>query len=108
MGERKHTPGPWRATYFKSGGWTIEGGPNFERFICECGVDDDETGELESYANAHLLKAAPLMVEALEAVEWLGDPEYKRCCICRRYSNEGHAPDCLIGNALKAARGEQS
>ncbi len=47
------------------------------------------------------------LCEALRAVEWtaeLGD-EYGNlrpaCRPCRRFQTEGHAPDCIVGLALK-------
>lgn len=68
-----------------------------------------DTAELE--AVAALFRAAPLLHEALEAVEWAGMHEdgYSMCPRCKALEGDdaGHEPWCLIGNALRAARGEE-
>jgi hypothetical protein len=70
----KHTPGPW---YFNVGGWCVDQGGiwtsdqddiaylNYE----VCGPDDDGFADpFAATANAHLIAAAPDLLEALELV----------------------------------------
>lgn len=76
MSEAKHTPGPWRVDGH-AGRLEIVGRPNWKcrRFGVEgewsvAVVDDLSEGqdgaEFETEANAHLISAAPEMLEALE------------------------------------------
>lgn len=56
----KHTPGPWRADEFPSGGWWIS-------------VDDSPhagkgVGSVHRYEDAHLIAAAPELLAALESL----------------------------------------
>lgn len=59
-----------------------------------------------------LRKQVPVMLEALEAVEWLGGKYGTACPECFRdqYSTEEglHYPDCKLAAALKLARGESA
>lgn len=62
----QHTPGPWKAADLGDSIW-IEG-PNFkDNVICDM-VGREERGVLtsEDVANAHLIAAAPELLEALE------------------------------------------
>lgn len=61
----KHTPGPWKA-YKLDGEWFIEGG---DGDIADVGfkTEDGEEADLDALfeANAHLMAAAPELLEAL-------------------------------------------
>lgn len=74
-------------------------------------AEDDDARRKECAAVATLFRAAPLLHEALEAVEWAGMHEdgYSMCPRCKALEGDdaGHEPWCLIGNALNAARGEK-
>lgn len=63
-----------------------------------------------SEANANFIAAAPLMLEALQKVEWVkvyhqGD-FYLECPSCDEPKQTGHNDDCKIDAAIKAAIGQ--
>ncbi len=67
MTNLKHTPGPWQRANRESISTAYLYGPNSKRFIATvynspCDPDEQE-------ANAHLIAAAPEMLEALETLE---------------------------------------
>lgn len=68
-----------------------------------CGIAVD-TAELESVAT--LFQASPLLYEVLEAVEWISSHGFTFCPCCNHTKQAGHALDCALNNALRAARGE--
>ena len=55
--------------------------------------------------DALLIKAAPLLLEALEAVEWVSRQSY--CPWCGGGRIIGHEPECPRQAAIAAARGEE-
>lgn len=62
----KHTPGPWRADWDDNGQWYVE----------PLGVTGSalrgDSGDCIEAANAHLIAAAPELLEALQALRgWL-------------------------------------
>lgn len=74
MGERTHTPGPWRSTLDEFGDYVIQ--PAGQELAVAAVVNGDARGLLgeasEHAANALLIAAAPDMFEALiQAREWL-------------------------------------
>jgi len=53
-----------------------------------------------------LFLAAPALVDALRAVEWANynaDYRCQVCPICGAFQQNGHAPDCQLDKALRAA-----
>lgn len=97
--EAKFTRGPYqrKGRHVETAAWSANVHP-----FCKA-VD---TAELEAVAT--LFQASPLLYEALEALEWqqVGIEEWE-CPICHADHDEGHFPDCKLGNALRAARGEK-
>lgn len=87
----KHTPGPWKVNNV-----FIENEPN--RFIvsqnkwggnniADCGLSGDGSWDVNE-ANAHLIAAAPEMLEALKGVldvfdDRCGDGCTNECCMCK-------------------------
>jgi hypothetical protein len=67
-----------------------------------------EEGEAEAYAI--LFAAAPDLLEACEALEWLGPQTadgYYTCQICHASTMfMKHEPDCIVGKAIAKAKGE--
>ena len=57
-------------------------------------------------ANSRLIIAAPMLYEALEEVQWWGTVKDQICAFCGRSKESGHDESCIVGNALRAARGE--
>jgi len=57
--------------------------------------------------NKAIIQAAPDLYEALKAVEWLESPAFDigMCPCCGAEKEFGHAPGCLLGNALRKAEG---
>ena len=63
-------------------------------------------------ANAALMAAAPDLLEALEAAQWSerwlderDNRTMRRCPICACAPYQGHRDDCVIGAAIRKARG---
>jgi hypothetical protein len=123
VSDHKHTPGPWEVknstdVFTKLGAKNrhdIEAACNDGWQIADCSVGvtfdrDDQERTLkpsEQKANARLIAAAPALLEALEAVEFVYiSPLGTFCPECRERKKDGHKDDCLIGNALKMVRGE--
>lgn len=70
-------------------------GHNFEPQKCPSG----ECGYREALQKIAVLTAElDKLHAALKAVEWGGAAGCPRCC---NYSDTGHAPDCIVGLALK-------
>lgn len=118
MSEPKFTPGPWKVKHrhcyctahdneYDGLGLEVEGPP-----------EATNRGQFARSADALLIAAAPQLYEALAAVEWEEchtDTDYNKtgeliwyvCPSCDGVRDEGgHAPDCQLAAALKAARGE--
>lgn len=98
-----HTPGPWKwhpiisiGTDGRETTWYPV--TNGQKLVVTADREDD----------AALIAAAPELLAALEAIEWLDDEidgsEY--CPYCGNTKEDGHAEDCAVGNALKKAKGE--
>jgi len=66
----KHTPGPWTAKFFRNTGLEVRGQDT--RLVYEI----TEPLDAEDGANAHLIAAAPEMLEALEKAADLISAEY--------------------------------
>lgn len=75
MDDSKHTPGPWVARQEFANRWRIEASPNGPGYVpisvglacttvLEVGCNDRDTA-----ANAHLMAAAPELLEALKSAE---------------------------------------
>ena len=62
----KHTPGPWEIEEHYHSGYRWISGPEHSQFaqVVWCMEDEDRSPECE--ANAHLIAAAPELLEALE------------------------------------------
>lgn len=68
----KHTPGPWKATPFRPQKYQEQLIQADEFDVATCHAYSPGT-EVEALSNAHLISAAPDLLEALEeAVEWDG------------------------------------
>ncbi len=117
-----HTPGPWKVFVNDSGGeWT--GWPmsiNAPSVHEDCVVVrtggqypyawDYRVSQAEAVANAHLIAAAPDMLEALEEVVAITEnlPVCPFCGAVRVVQK--HRPDCLsheIDSVIQKARGEE-
>jgi hypothetical protein len=102
----EHTPTPWRV---QAGSGNSE-----EAFTITTSDRVIASVAGEGYANrqanaAFIVRAAnshAALVAALRAVEW-SNPAHIRCCpSCQRRWDGGHAPDCQLDKALRAAEGE--
>ena len=105
MSEAKHTPGPWIV--------------DTDYIIQDGGTSDENTiaivGDQEEWkANAHLIAAAPDLLEALEDCCVIAKPENPPCC-CPNYQPlpdgdcaEAKNGDCHIWEAIQKARGQDS
>lgn len=73
MSEGKHTPGPWELMH-TSDDWIRIGGNRLDkggRFVADCCNGATETLS-EDVANAHLIAAAPELLEALDkSAKWI-------------------------------------
>lgn len=106
----KHTPGPWQVA--ENGFGVYASDPHFvvANTWTTYGMLISQQEELDAIqgtqrANAHLLAASLLMLEALREVEWVLDEEYgvKFCPSCQEWRNHRHKDDCKLDAAIKAA-----
>lgn len=75
--------------------------------VLDGSAEDDDIRRRECAAVATLFRASPLLYEALEAVEWISSHGFTFCPCCNHTKQAGHALDCALNNALRAARGEK-
>lgn len=66
-GEKRHTPGPWRFEESKGGAWFVYGETGDTQPI-KPKIRVPKRGTKLMIANAHLIAAAPELLEALEAM----------------------------------------
>ena len=99
----EYTPGPWKIGFDDGSGgedfWIV--GPN-ETPVVHGQGDCCKLGGIRDEANARLIAAAPLLLEALQGV--------KVCPYCT-FSNwssgiRQHMKECKLNAAVKAATGE--
>ena len=114
MSEPKWTPGPWNAIDCGTG-WVV--GPreaDSDDYIADVHLHTHGISDESAEANANLIAAAPMLYEALDAIEW-ALVEYREdsnglvgCCpSCEESVNEGHEVGCQLAAALARARGEK-
>lgn len=97
----QHTPGPWEPHIYESGGFEIVSAHE-RKFIITSrnGYQEWDRGN-ESIDNAHLIAAAPELLEALEAaVSWIEDDRCDDEYIAEEWYHEARS-------AIAKARGEQ-
>ena len=100
---KKHTPGPWRVGSFKTLHTSVDHvysdkSKEPEEGIVRC---YQWVGKEEALANARLVAAAPELLEALEGMLTLQDPN-------GRFAPSWHKPFLQKAvNAVKKAKGEQ-
>jgi len=80
MNTSKHTSGPWRVGVNQHGGAHVVGD---DQLVCQlpgggnCGLELNDAGKAHSLADAHLIAAAPELVEALRKIHMSqGQSEY--------------------------------
>ena len=95
--EGKHTPGPWNLQLGTAGDWRVDRSTS-EWNICGR-LSTVEHMERESFANAHLIAAAPDLLEALE------DARAQLEAYEEELSGE-HFNDTRINAAIAKAKGE--
>lgn len=101
----KHTPGPWKADY--AGGYGRRGvfGPN-GLIITTWAETDEHINEAE--ANAHLIAAAPELLEALKAIQaGFRDGSIKWAKKRQADSDPYHPANTLMCKAIARAEGCQ-
>jgi len=103
----KHTPGPWEWDDGYKDNWRINEASTGNALAIILGTADNlQPGQLE--ANASLIATAPLMLEALQEVEWFYNGRFEDfCTYCGRSKSKGHQDTCKIGTVLKAALREE-
>jgi len=98
-----HTPGPWEVSRGAgSDPLSIEAPAKTIAHVKH--ATDMQTTD----ANAHLIAAAPEMLEMLEELEWcaLNSWDQPICPSCLRGISHGHYSTCPLATLLKKARGE--
>lgn len=96
MSDTKHTPGPWRIEYSDSGNILVEfdyydeHGNRHSGNVC---LVDAMRGP-RNVANAHLIAAAPELLEAL-----------KRAHACATLQSDGTCSGCFVSEAIAKAEG---
>jgi len=104
--ETKHTLGPWEWDDEYGDNWRVNEASTGNALAVVLGTADNlQPGQRE--ANAHLIAAAPLMLEALQEVEYLrqGGDYIPACPACGRAKHDcrGHKDDCKLNAAIKTA-----
>jgi len=107
--EAKHTPGPWQVA--ENGFSVYASDPHF--VVANTLTPDSmligQQEELDAIrstqrANAHLLAASILMLEALQEAQWTAERiEHDSCPCCFEWREFGHKPTCKLDAATKAA-----
>jgi hypothetical protein len=96
MNDVKHTPGPWKAEYFRGD----RGSVHCPDGRCVCVVYDND---------APLIAAAPEMLAMLKELEWQGDMECQSdiCPMCGADWAEGrsHVENCRLAALIAKAEG---
>jgi hypothetical protein len=98
-----HTPGPWKVKSRDATSHRVIGGGGTIATIITTSKHPPEV----KLANARLIAAAPQLLEALQALEWLDIQRYTAvfCPRCFQTKKEGHVSDCQTKQALAAAKG---
>ena len=105
----KHAPGPWQIGFDDGSGvdeyYIVD--PNDNAVVHGQG-DCCKIGGIRDEANALLIAAAPLMLEALQELEWAWNDEGgNRCLSCRGWADiKEHRAHCRLGNAIQSVTGE--
>ena len=107
----EHTEGPWKIDSFEK---TYYYGYHRIEASNERGIADifwTEDASIEDEANAHLIAAAPDMIEVLKRLEWVkehapGGTYFLVCPICGATKGAPHADDSAPAAALAKARGK--
>jgi hypothetical protein len=107
----EHTPTPWRAVIYGNSEWEVWGG---DLLVADVTTPEDPLQPEVAEANAAFIVRAvnshEALVAALKSVEWVwfdNDNKWRRLCPhCKRWDGDGHAPDCQLDTALRAAEGE--
>jgi len=89
--ESKHTPGPWK--FYESVSLEILAPDDWEIAVCNEWSEEDH-GHNDCFANAHLIAAAPELLEALVALLHQHDEMAHQCptALCGHpQANEIHA-----------------
>jgi hypothetical protein len=108
----EHTPTPWRAVIYGNSEWEVWGG---DLLVADVTTPEDPLQPEVAEANAAFIVRAvnshTALLAALKSVEWAGLA--KSCPSCGGYEHAGprgagagHAPDCELAAALRAAEGE--
>ena len=104
-----YTPGPWTVECDESGVFVLMGPLKGEdEYLAVYAAPIDGEASSRRVADARLIAAAPAMYELLLDVEWSSydDQRGPNCPKCRALMHMGHYPECSLGAAIKAIRGE--
>ena len=91
----KRTPGPWE---IKNNTTSTQ-----QYFVCNPAHSQWPIACEMNVEDAKLVAAAPDMLAMLEELEW-ADMNNDLCPVCDRYPNEGHYPDCKLGNLINESK----
>lgn len=99
-GKQTFRPGPWASEVsYKTLAQMAE--RTFFRF----GSSAEQRQAMHSAVRC--MELVPVLVKALEAIEWSAECCYMPACrFCSGHKDSSHESNCIIGNALKMARGE--
>jgi hypothetical protein len=111
------TPGPWKWTSESENNELVDlvSATDGTAVLSSSGAYGYESAIAVSDDNAQAIAALPLLIEALEAVEWIDDtyidpdrpPEDSLVCpFCEHIKPYGHSQECRLAQALAAAKGE--
>lgn len=81
---------------------------NEDTLVRECNQTSDGITEMliELQDNSYNLGFRRGQLTALESIEWTSAKGFTFCPSCNHTEQAGHSPGCVIGNAIRKARGE--
>lgn len=94
MSKAKYTPGPWMARQMVSGNWDI----------CAEDGDGSTMSRTTSEANAHLIAAAPDLLEAAQVLLTIAEQYDRDLAAIGKARNLNSAPGAMGGDPLSFAR----
>ncbi len=95
----KHSPAPWTETENDDGDVIVHMDESHSIVVANL-----EGSCTTCHANAHLIAAAPELLEVLQEIEWSYMDRY--CPVCGNTELNGHDDTCKLATVIAKAKGE--